>query len=156
CSGTPATSRLVRSGRTSISLRSMPANGPGSGFKGAASWPTSSASCAPMAVSSAPRTSLCRAYTLRGEGVMRKRGYLDLTPTELLARRYVVWGVGLFAVPSLLTSCHTLNYLCQARWDGGALSLVTLWAPFPWMLPIALVMFGGLGMCMLGAVLFLS
>src|SRR5262249_29383009 len=109
-----------------------------------------------MAVSSAPRTSWCRAYTLRGEGVMRRRGYLDLTPTEFLARRYVVWGGGLFAMPSLPTSCHTLNDLCQARWDRGALSLVTLWALFPWMLPIALVMFGGLGMCMLGGVLFLS
>jgi hypothetical protein len=87
---------------------------------------------------------------------MRRRNYLDLTPKELLARRYVMWGLGFFAMPPLLTACHTAHYLCQVRWDGDVSPLVTLWALFPWMLSVALVMLGGLGMCVLGGVLFLS
>jgi len=86
---------------------------------------------------------------------MARRAYLDLTPAELLARRYVVWGLGLFAMPPLLTSCHFGDYLCQAHWGGDVSPLVSLWALFPWLLPIALVMLGGLGMAALGGIVLL-
>jgi len=87
---------------------------------------------------------------------MSKRSYLDLTPTELLARQHVVWGLGLFAIPALLTSCHTGHYLCVAHWDGSVSPLISLWALFPWTLPIALAMAGGLGMAGLGVILLIS
>jgi len=56
-----------------------------------------------MAGSNVPRTSWSLVRTPPGEHVMSKRSYLDLTPTELLARQHVVWGLGLFAIPALLT-----------------------------------------------------
>jgi len=84
---------------------------------------------------------------------MSRRGYLDLTPTELLGRRYAAWGLGLSVLPPLLTSCHTVDYLCQSHWDGNLSPITSLWALSPWTLPIALVMAGGLGMALVGAVL---
>jgi hypothetical protein len=64
---------------------------------------------------------------------MTRRRYIDLTPKELLARRSIVWGLGFVAMPLLVTSCHSGNYLCQVSWRGYVSSLVTLWALFPWM-----------------------
>jgi hypothetical protein len=87
---------------------------------------------------------------------MPKRRYIDLTPKELLARRYVVWGLGFFALPPLLTSCHFGNYLCRASWNSGVSPLATLWTLFPWMLPIAIAALGGLGMVAIGATLLLT
>jgi hypothetical protein len=84
---------------------------------------------------------------------MSKRTYLDITPTELLGRQHITWGLALFLLPSLLTSCHTASNLCLTRWDGSVSPLISLWALFPWMLPIALVMAGGLGMVIIGGVL---
>jgi hypothetical protein len=86
---------------------------------------------------------------------MNGRNYLDLTPTELLVRRYIVWGLGFFVMPPLLTSCHFGDYLCGAHWDGDVSPLVTVWVLFPWLLPIAFVMLGGLGMALLGGILLL-
>jgi hypothetical protein len=88
---------------------------------------------------------------------MSNREFFDLTHRKLLAQRYVVWGLGLFAMPPLLISCHLAQFLCQASWDGDIVApLIALWAVFPWLLPIALVMLGGVGMAALGGILFLS
>ena len=87
---------------------------------------------------------------------MSRRGYLDLTPMELLGRQYVVWGLGLFTLPPLLTSCHTAHYLCQAHGAGDVSPIVSLWVIFPWTLPIMLVMLAGLGMSFAGGALLLS
>lgn len=84
---------------------------------------------------------------------MGRRNYLDLTPTEMAARRYVVWGLGLFTMPPLLTSCHLAQFLCRASWHSGIAPFLALWGVFPWMLPVALVMLGGLAMAALGGVL---
>jgi hypothetical protein len=87
---------------------------------------------------------------------MTTRSYIDLTPKELLARRYIVWGLAFLFLPSLLTSCHLGDYLCQASWHGGVSLLVTLWAMFPWMIPVAVTAIGGLGMIVLGGMLLLT
>ena len=84
---------------------------------------------------------------------MGRRNYLDLTPTELSARRYVVWGLGLFTMPPLLTSCHLAKFLCRPGWHSGIAPLIALWGVFPWMLPVAVVMLGGLAMAALGGAL---
>jgi hypothetical protein len=87
---------------------------------------------------------------------MSRRGYIDLTPKELLARRYIVWGLAFLFLPSLLTSCHFGDYLCRASWHGGVSLLVTLWSVFPWMIPVAIAALGGLGMIVLGGMLLLT
>ena len=84
---------------------------------------------------------------------MSRRSYIDLTPNELLARRYIVWGLAFLFLPSLLTSCHFGDYLCRASWHGGVSLLVTLWSMFPWMIPVAVAAAGGFGLTALGAVL---
>src|SRR5262245_48753113 len=109
-----------------------------------------------MAASNAPRMCWRRAHSLAGDGVMTARTYLDLKPMELLGRRYVLWGFSLSAAPPLLTSCHFGDYLCQARWDGDVSPVVSAWALFPWLVPIALSVLGGLGMAVLGGILLLS
>ena len=93
---------------------------------------------------------------LPGErGVMVARRYVDLSPTELLGRRYVAWGLGLFGMPLILVSCHVEHILCGVDWQRGVAPL-TLWWLFPWVLPVALVMLGGLGMDLLGVALLYS
>ena len=87
---------------------------------------------------------------------MSRRSYIDLTPNELLARRYIVWGLAFLFLPSLLTSCHFGDYLCRASWHGGVSLLVTLWSMFPWMIPVAVTAIGGLGMIVLGGMLLLT
>jgi hypothetical protein len=87
---------------------------------------------------------------------MSRRNYIDLTPKELLSRRYLVWGLGFLFLPSLLTSCHFGDYLCRASWRGGVSLFVTLGSVFPWMIPVAAVAIGGLGMIVLGGMLLLS
>jgi hypothetical protein len=82
---------------------------------------------------------------------MRKRSYLDLTPAELLGRRFVVWGLGFLAIPPLLASCHVGDYLCRASWHQPISPLVTMWALFPWAISIAAVQAGGIGMAAFGA-----
>src|SRR5262245_46295015 len=154
-SDTPVTSRSTRSGQTSTSRRLRPESTFGWACKASASPSTSSASSARMAVSSAPQSCSPRARSPFAEIAMNSRDYLDLTPTELTARRYVAWGSCLRALPRLRTLCHVGHYLCQARWDGDVSPLIALWAVFPWMLPVALVALGGLGMAMLGGVLLL-
>jgi hypothetical protein len=84
---------------------------------------------------------------------MPGRKYIDLTPKELLARQFIVWGLGFSFLPPLLTSCHFGNYLCQTSWHGDVSPLVTLWSLFPWMLPVAVAAVGGLGLVALGAML---
>ena len=84
---------------------------------------------------------------------MSRCNYIDLTPKELLARRYIVWGLGFLFLPSLLTSCHFGDYLCRASWRGGVSLFVTLVSVFPWMIPVAVAAAGGFGLTALGAVL---
>jgi len=85
---------------------------------------------------------------------MSRRNYIDLTPKELLSRRYLVWGLGFLFLPSLLTSCHFGDYLCaRASWRGGVSLFVTLVSVFPWMIPVAVAAAGGFGLTALGAVL---
>jgi hypothetical protein len=81
---------------------------------------------------------------------MPKRGFLDLTPAELLARRSLLWGLGFLAMPPLLTSCHFGNYLCAASWREEISPLVSMWSLFPWMASIAAVQIGGMGMATFG------
>jgi hypothetical protein len=81
---------------------------------------------------------------------MAKRGYLDLTPAELRARRLALLGLALFAMPPLLALCHVHQFLCQVTWGGSVASLVALWPLFPWMLGVALLMAAGLGVAALG------
>ena len=86
---------------------------------------------------------------------MRRRGYLDLTPTELRARRVVFAGLTLFVLPPLLTLCHLHQFVCQATWDSGLTSFVVLAPLFPWVAGVALLMLGGLITALLGGVLYL-
>jgi hypothetical protein len=84
---------------------------------------------------------------------MRKRGYLDLTPAELRARRVTFFGLALFVMPPLLTLCHVNQFLCQATWDSRLASLAALAPLFPWMLCIALLMIIGVGVSIVGGIL---
>jgi hypothetical protein len=86
---------------------------------------------------------------------MRKRGYLDLTPAELRARRVAFSGLALFVMPPLLTLCHVNQFVCQATWGGSLASLVALAPLFPWMLYVALLMFIGVGVSIVGGTLLL-
>jgi hypothetical protein len=89
-------------------------------------------------------------------GMRAARRYVDLSPTELLGRRYVAWGSGLFGMPLILISCHLEHFLCGVDWRRGVV-LLNLWWLFLWVLPVALVMLGGLGMDLLGvALLYLA
>src|SRR5262245_22414741 len=136
--------------------RLQPESTPGSGCKAFASPSTSSASSARMAASSVPRTCWRRARTPHDEGVMRKRGYLDLTPAELRARRVAFVGLALIVMPPLLALCHVHQFLCQVTWDSTFASLVALAPLFPWMLCVAALMLAGLGAAVLGGILLLA
>src|SRR5215472_9816646 len=56
-------------------------------------------------------------------------------------------------MPPLLTSCHLAQFLCRAGSHSGIAPLIALWGFFSWMLPVALVMLGGLAMAALGGAL---
>src|SRR5262245_12938787 len=86
---------------------------------------------------------------------MRKRGYHDLTPGELRARRLIFWGSALFVVPPLLSLCHLQQFACRASWEGSVASLVAIAPAFPWLFPIAALMLVGILTGTLGALLFL-
>jgi hypothetical protein len=86
---------------------------------------------------------------------MRKRGYLDLTPAELRARRTAFIGLALLAMPPLLTLCHLHQFLCQATWDGGFASVVALAPLFPWVPAVVLLMVAGLTVTVFGGVLLI-
>jgi hypothetical protein len=86
---------------------------------------------------------------------MRKRGYLELTPAELHARRIALSGLALLVLPPLLTLCHLHQFLCQATWGGSFESLVALAPLFPWMAGVALLTFAGLIATAIGGVLLL-
>lgn len=94
-------------------------------------------------------------HTPRGDGVMRGRGYLDLTPAELRARRVTFFGLALFVLPPLLTLCHVHQFLCQMSWNSNLASLVALAPLFPWMLSVALLMLVGVGVSIVGGTLLL-
>ena len=86
---------------------------------------------------------------------MCRPGYLDLTPTELRARRVAFVGLSLLVMPPLLTLCHLHQFLCQATWDSSVTALVALAPLSPWMAGIALLMLCGLITAVLGGVLLL-
>ena len=86
---------------------------------------------------------------------MNERSYLDLTPKELRARRVTLCGLALVVMPPLLTLCHLDQYLCQASEIGDVAFLLTLWAVFPWMISVLLLMLGGLGIAVVGGILLL-
>ena len=109
-----------------------------------------------MAGSSARRTCWKRVHRPRGDGVMRGRGYLDLTPAELRARRVTFFGLALFVMPPLLTLCHVHQFLCQTTWDSSLASLVALAPLFPWMACVALLMLAGVGVSLVGGILILA
>ena len=94
-------------------------------------------------------------HTPRGDGVMRKLGYLDRTREELRARRVAFSGLALFVMPPLLTLCHVHQFLCQATWDSSLASLVALAPLFPWMLCVVLLMLIGVGVSIVGGTLLL-
>jgi hypothetical protein len=86
---------------------------------------------------------------------MRKRGYLDLTPGELQARRLIFRGGALFVIPPLLSLCHMQQFACQVSWESGVASLVAMTPLFPWLLLVAALMLAGFATTTLGTVLFL-
>jgi hypothetical protein len=86
---------------------------------------------------------------------MRKRGYLDLSPGELRARRLIFRGSALFVLPPLLSLCHLQQFACQASWRSGVASVLAMVPLFPWLLPVAALMLAGLVTAGLGAALLL-
>ena len=86
---------------------------------------------------------------------MRKRGYLDLTPSELHARRIAFSGLALAVLPPLLSLCHLHQLLCGATSGGSIESFVALVPLFPWVTGVALLMLGGLVVTAIGGVLLL-
>jgi hypothetical protein len=86
---------------------------------------------------------------------MPKRGFLDLTPKELRARRAILFGLGLFVMPPLLTLCHLDQVVCQSIWRLDIVSLFELWPLYPWLLIVAAAMLCGLFTMAVGGVLLL-
>jgi hypothetical protein len=86
---------------------------------------------------------------------MPKRGYLELTPGELQARRLIFGGGALFVMPPLLSLCHMQQFVCETFWRSGVASLAAMVPFFPWLLPVGALMLAGFVTATVGATLLL-